>query len=67
MGRKWGWYQSLHTLAKEDPARINEATKLNVHTALMFLEYEKDKNKVETALIRSAQNKKIMNNQFLDG
>jgi hypothetical protein len=44
-------------LAKEDAARIDEAVKLNVHRALLVLEYEKDKNNVEVALIKRAQNK----------
>jgi hypothetical protein len=44
-------------LAKEDAAKINDAVKLNVHQCLMVLEFEKDKNKVEVAMLRAAQNK----------
>ena len=56
-GRKYGWFQSIYTLAKEDAAKIDDAVKLNVHRALLVLEYEKDKNRVEVALIKRAHNK----------
>jgi hypothetical protein len=44
-------------LAKEDPTKIDDAVKLNVHRALMVLEFEKDKNKIELAQMRAASNK----------
>ena len=56
-GKKWGWYQSIFTIAQEDAAKIDKATKLPVHTCLMYLEYIKDKTKIENALIKKAHRK----------
>ena len=56
-GRKWGWYQSIHTLAQGDVRRIDEVTKTSLHKCLMMLEFEKDKNKVENHLIRKSMKK----------
>ncbi len=56
-GQKWGWYQSIFTIAKEDAARIDEATRLPIHTCLMYLEYIKDKTNLENALIKRAHKK----------
>ena len=56
-GTKWGWYQSIFTIAQEDAAKIDQATKLPVHTCLMYLEYIKDKTKLENALIKKAYKK----------
>jgi len=51
---KWGWYQSIHTLAQGDVRRIDEVTETSLHKCLMMLEYEKDKNRVENALIKKS-------------
>ena len=56
-GRRWGWYQSIHTLAKGDVARIDEVTETNIHKCLMMLEYEKDKNNLESLLIKQSMRK----------
>ena len=64
-GKKWGWYQSIFTIAQEDAAKIDQATKLPVHTCLMYLEYIKDKTTIENALIKKAY-KKIDMTQVYD-
>jgi len=52
---KWGFYQSVWGLAKGDVTRFDAVTKLNVHTCLLNLVFEKEKNELEKRLIK--QNK----------
>jgi hypothetical protein len=56
-GKKWGWYQSIHTLAQGDVRRIDEVTETSLHKCFMMLEYEKDKNKIENAMIKKSMRK----------
>ena len=56
-GRKWGTYQSILALAQDDVRRIDEVTKLPLHTALMFLEYQKEKTELENKLIKESYRK----------
>ena len=52
--RKWGWYQSLFTgLAQGDIRRIEDITKLNLHSCLYALAYIKDKSEVEAAAMKN--------------
>lgn len=52
-GRKWGWYQSIYTLAKGDALRFNEATALPLYQALTYLSFEKEKNELEAKRIKN--------------
>ena len=51
-GVKYGWYSSLYALAKSDIRRFEDITKLNMHECLMFLTFEKEKNKLEASNIK---------------
>ena len=51
-GRKWGTYQSILALAQDDVRRVEEVTKLPLHNALMYLEYQKEKTELENKLIK---------------
>ena len=53
-GKKWGWYQSIHSLAKGDVFKIDKATRTNLHKAMMWLEFEKDKSDLEERMIKKA-------------
>ena len=52
-GRKWGWYQSIYTLAKGDALRFDEATALPLYQALTYLSFEKEKNELEAKKIKN--------------
>ncbi len=52
-GKKWGWYQSIYKLAGGDATKINQATKIDVHEAMMFLIFDREKNELENKLIKS--------------
>ena len=52
--KKWGWYQSIHSLAKGDVFKIDKATRTNLHKAMMWLEFEKDKSDLEERIIKKA-------------
>ena len=56
-GKKWGWYQSIYSLAKGDVFKIDEATKINIHKAMMWLEFEKEKSDLESKLIKQQYRK----------
>ena len=56
-GRKWGWYQSIHTLAQGDVRRFDEVTKTRVHECFMMLDYEKDKVSLENKLMKQSFNR----------
>ena len=51
-GRKWGWYQSIYALAKGDVSKFDEVTSLNVFKCLNYLTFEKEKNELESAMIK---------------
>jgi len=53
-GKKWGWYQSIYSLAKGDVRKIDEITRINIHKAMMWLEFEKEKNEIESRMIKQA-------------
>ena len=53
-GKKWGWYQSIYGLAQGDVRRISEVTKLPLQQCLIWLEFEKEKNKLEADAIKRA-------------
>jgi hypothetical protein len=46
-GNKWGWYQSIYGLAKGDVTKFDDVTRLNVHTCLLYLAFEKEKVELE--------------------
>jgi hypothetical protein len=56
-GKKWGWYQSIYGLSGGDVTRINTITKIPLHQCLTWLAFEKDKNEVESKLIKQSYNK----------
>ena len=41
-GSKWGWYQSIFTVANGCVFDFERATKLKIHEFLMFLEFKVD-------------------------
>jgi len=49
---KWGWYQSLYTLAHGDVRRFEDISKLDIHTCFMMLTFEKEKNELEAKQIK---------------
>jgi len=49
---KWGWYESIYTLAKGDITRIEHITELNVHKCFMMLAFIKEKNELEMKQIK---------------
>ena len=51
---KWGWYQSIYSLAGGDVFKVDKATRLNVNKAMMWLEFEKEKNDLEARLIKQS-------------
>ena len=53
-GNKWGWYQSVYSLAGGDVRKFEQVTRLGVHQCLMWLEFEKEKNELETDRIKKA-------------
>ena len=54
-GAKWGWYQSLYTLANGDVTRLEDITELSAHKCFMMLAFVKEKNELEARQL----NKKI--------
>ena len=56
-GRKWGWYQSIYGLAGGDVHKLDSVTKIPLHTCLMWLSFEKEKNDIEAKLIKQSYNK----------
>lgn len=55
--KKWGWYSSVQHLVKGNVERIEHITKLNFHTCLLALCYDKEKQEVENTEIRNKMNK----------
>jgi hypothetical protein len=56
--KKWGWYTSFYALAKGDIRAFEEVGKFPITQAFTFLEFEKEKQKVEAAVIRKRMTKK---------
>tara|TARA_R110000751_G_scaffold140500_3_gene244205 strand:- start:881 stop:1099 length:219 start_codon:yes stop_codon:yes gene_type:complete len=52
--KKWGWYSILFSgLAQGDIGRLEDITKLNVHTCLFALSYMKDKTELEAQQMKN--------------
>jgi hypothetical protein len=51
-GTKWGWYQSIYSLAKGDIRRFKSITKLGMNECLTMLAFKKDKATIESKLIK---------------
>jgi len=51
-GKKWSWYSSIYGIAKGNIFNFEAATKLPLNTALMYLSFEADKNRMESNLIK---------------
>ena len=51
--QKWGWYQSLYGLARGDVGKIEPITRLNFHSCLYYLAFEKEKTELEKRLIKN--------------
>ncbi len=51
-GSKWGWYQSIYAIAKGDITKFKEITKLSASECLTWLEFEKEKNELETKMLK---------------
>jgi hypothetical protein len=56
-GQKWGSYQAIYTLAEGDITRFNKVTKINVHQALMYLEFVKERAEVENKIMKQSLRK----------
>ena len=54
---RYGWYQSLYALAGGDALRLGSVTNLQIHEALTWLQFEKEKNKLESDRIKKAYRK----------
>lgn len=39
---KWGWYQSIYTVAGGNYFDFDRATEANIHAFMMFLEFKND-------------------------
>ena len=52
-GQKWGWYQSIYSLAQGDIRRFEHITELGIHQCLMFLTFEKEKTELEAQQIKN--------------
>jgi hypothetical protein len=51
-GAKWGWYQSIYTLAKGDVLKFRSITETPIHQCMMYLAFEKEKLDLEHKLIK---------------
>ena len=49
---KWGWYQSIYGIAKGDVTKFDDITRINVHTCLLYLAFEKEKIELERLQIK---------------
>ena len=50
--RKWGWYTSFYALAQGDPTKFENVARLSLHTAMMYLEFEKEKIELEQQMLK---------------
>jgi hypothetical protein len=53
-GKKWGWYQSIYGLAKGDITKFDTVTSEPLFKCLMYLTFEKEKNEIESNMIKKA-------------
>ena len=51
-GQKWGWYNSLYGLSQGNVERIDHVTKMKMHECLMMLAFTKEKNELESTLMK---------------
>lgn len=51
-GRRWGWYSSIYAIAQGDVTRFDTVTELPINQCLTYLTFEKQKNKIESDLIK---------------
>ena len=49
---KYSWYKELHALAGGQALRVNEATSIPIHEAMIWLQYEKEKRILENEAIK---------------
>ena len=47
VGKKWGWFSTIHYLAKGDILKIEAVTELGLIAALNFLAYEQDVDSIK--------------------
>jgi len=50
--RKWGWYQSIYTLAQGNIERIENITKLGAHECFLMLSFIQEKTEIEAKDIK---------------
>ena len=50
--KKWGWYQSIYSLASGDITRIEQITEMNLNTCLTMLCFKKEKQEMENIKIK---------------
>lgn len=51
-GRRWGWYSAIYGLAGGDFLKFDAVTDQPLTAALTFLTFEKQKQKLETQMIK---------------
>ena len=54
---RYGWYNSIQALAEFDVLKIDEVTRLNLHTCLHALSYKKEKTELDNSSIKNKFNK----------
>ena len=52
-GKKYGWYQSIFSLAGGNVRKFEDITKLNFHQCFTFLSFTKEKAEIEAQQIKS--------------
>ena len=52
-GAKWGWYQFVYGIAKENIFNFDKVSELNIHKAMLFASFEADKNRLESKMIKN--------------
>jgi hypothetical protein len=52
--KRWGWYATFYQLAQGDVRRFTDVSKLELHECLQFLTFEKQKQEVESDLIKKS-------------
>ena len=48
---KWGWFQSLYSLAQGDIRRLGNISELRAHECFLMLAFEKEKIELENQLL----------------
>ena len=51
-GQRWGWYSSIYAIAQGDLTRFDRVTELPITQCLTYLTFEKQKNNIESDLIK---------------